>query len=350
MASSKFTIKGIAERRAVAAAVVEPMLQGIRDRKVHSTYKRLTPDAERRIRTVLSPDTASFRMSSGESLLWATGSGKKRIKHSTNLQNIEKKVAKLDPAYRVRDIFIADEGYELVAVDLAGAEAVLCGAYSNDWNYVERLLAGADTHSELACAMFNVAQCTALQRDIAKTIRYASQYAATVVTITINLNREADTTGIYFTQEEVGLFHKILLQKHPLELWWAETQRALDKQHGVLYNCFGYKRTFHNPDPRERLKEGLSFLPQSTVAWIMNRALPFVHQSIAATHDAQLLLQIHDELLFQCRPECIPTLVQVVTPQLVKPFTINNRELHIPVDWRKGQSWGTMKSFNHTEL
>jgi len=281
-------------------------------------------------------------MSSGESLLWAA---------STNLQNIEKKVAKLDPAYRVRDIFIADPGYELVAVDLSGAEAVLCGAYSDDWTYVEKLLSGADTHSELACAMFGVTECTALQRDIAKTIRYASQYAAKVNTITINLNREADTTGIYFTQEEVTIFHKTLLQKHPLELWWANTKRALDKQHGVLYNCFGYKRTFHEPDPDERLKQGLSFLPQSTVAWLMNLALPQVHDLLQDYQQAaSLLLQIHDELLFQCKPEAIPDLTRFVTPYLTRLFKINGHELHIPVEWKRGHSWGTMKVFNHKEL
>jgi len=326
----------------VAEAVVVPMLRGVRDRKVESTYNRLEPDAENRIRTVLSPDTASFRMSSGESGLW---------KSSTNLQNIEKKVAKLDLLYRVRDIFVPDPSCELVAVDLSGAEAVLCGAYSDDWTYVDKLLAGADTHRELAAFMFGVAECTALQRDIAKTIRYASQYAAKVPTITINLNREADTTGMYFTQEEVGVMHKKLLQLHPLELWWASTKQELDKNKGVLYNCFGYKRTFHDPDPDERLKQGLSFYPQSTVAWLMNLALPKVHELLLKHRwPVDMLLQIHDELLFQADPNFISILVSYITPLLTRPFKIHDRELHIPVEWKKGSSWGSMKSFNHKEL
>src|SRR5690349_16177671 len=138
---SRFSIKSINERRAVAAAVVEPMLVGIRDRKVASTYKRLSPGKDSRVRTMLSPDTASFRMSSSDSLLFHS---------STNLQNAEKKVAKLDPLYKVRDIFVPDEGMEFVACDLKNAEAILCGAYSKDWTYVRKILAGADTHTELA--------------------------------------------------------------------------------------------------------------------------------------------------------------------------------------------------------
>jgi DNA polymerase I-like protein with 3'-5' exonuclease and polymerase domains len=334
-----FSIKSIQERRAVAEAVVVPMLKGVRDRKVAGTYKRMTPGKDGRIRTVLAPDTASFRMSSSDSLLFP----------STNLQNVEKKVAKLDPEYKVRDIFVADEGMELVACDYVGAEAIGCAAYSQDWSYLDKLLAGADTHSELACILFELQTCTPLQRDIAKTIRYASQYNAKVRTITLNLNKEADTTGMYFGEEQVTAMHHKLLQLHPLERWWEETRRELEKQQGVLTNCFGYRRTFHNPDADERLKEGLSFYPQSTVAWLMNRSLPTIfRQTHGDTH--HLLLQIHDELLFQCVPDAIPFLTRTVTPLLEQPFTIHGRELYIPIEWKRGMSWGGMTVFKHKEL
>ena len=310
------------------------MLRGIRDRKVASTYRRLTPDKDGRIRTVLAPDTASFRMSSSNSLLF----------RSTNLQNMEKKVSKIDPEYKVRDIFVADEGCELVACDYVGAEAFCCAAYSKDWSYLAKLEAGVDTHAELAKFMFET-EITPIQRDIAKTIRYASQYAAKVRTITLNLNKEADTTGMYFTEDQVTVLHHKLLQVHPLELWWDTTRRELERQNGVLWNCFGYKRTFHNPDADERLKEGLSFYPQSTIAWLMNRALPQVHDILEddCGIDAMLLLQIHDELLFQALPHAIPALIQTVTPLLTTPFTIHDRTLSIPVEWKTGHSWGSMK-------
>jgi len=311
------------------------MLKGVRDRKVAGTYKRLSPGKDGRIRTVLSPDTASFRMSSSDSLLF----------ESTNLQNMEKKVAKLDPEYKVRDIFIADEGMELVACDFVGAEAFCCAAYSKDWKYLEKLEAGIDTHVELAKFMFET-EITPLQRDIAKTIRYASQYAAKVRTITLNLNKEADTTGMYFTEDQVTVLHHKLLQLHPLELWWDTTRRELEKQNGVLWNCFGYRRTFHNPDPDERLKEGLSFYPQSTIAWLMNHALPRVHTALK-TQPVDMLLQIHDELLFQSPPEAIPTLVRTVSPFLERRFAIHGRELYIPVEWKRGHNWGHMAKFEH---
>src|SRR5579864_854047 len=205
------------------------MLKGIRDRKVYGTYNRLKPGKTGRIHTIVSPDTASFRLSSSESKL---------ITPSTNLQNIEKKVSKLDPLYQVRDIFIPDEHFILVACDYKGAEALLRGAYSDDWKFVDDLLQGTDVHTELGRFLFGVEEITPLQRDITKTIAYASQYNATVRTITLNLNKEADATGIYFKESEVAELHKKLLQKYPLELWWEKTRRELDAQKGTLYNCF----------------------------------------------------------------------------------------------------------------
>lgn len=327
------SVKSLAERRQVAIGVVEPRLKGIRDRKVAGTYGRVAPGEDGRIRTILSPNTASFRFSSGESLLFPA---------STNLQNLEKKVARLDPLYQVRDVIIPDEGKVLVAGDFKGAEAILCGAYSEDWDLVEKILRGDDVHQELADFMFETVTATKLQRDIGKTIRYASQYAAKVPTITQNLNKEAETTGRYYSIDEVTIYHRKLLLKHPLERWWETTRRTLEKQHNVMYNCFGYRRTFHHPDEHSRLKEALSFLPQSTVGYLMNLALPQAFATLDGdTH--QLLLQVHDELLWQTYPDAVSDLLRALVPLFQRPFKIHGRELYIPVEFKTGPNWGQMK-------
>lgn len=332
-----YSFDGIAERRAVAAAVIEPVLVGQRDRKVAGTYKRLVPHVDGRIRTVLSPDTASFRLSSGESGLYP----------STNLQNLEKKVAKLDPLYQVRDIFVPKPGMVLLAGDFKNAEALLVFAYSNDWTYVDKIYQGDDIHTEHALhfygALSDNPNTRKLQRDVSKTLTYASFYAAAVRTILININKEADTTGTYFTEAEIARLHRILLSLHPLEQWWADTERYLLLHHGVVRNCLGYRRTFYDTDLRESLKKALSFYPQSTVAWLQNEAMPKIHNEVDKEGRRELLLQIHDELLFQCYPDEIPFIVQHARPHLERTFTINGRELYIPVDWKVGPSWGAMK-------
>lgn len=333
----KLSMVGIEERKALVAAIVEPIIVGARDRKVAGTYKRITPGNDGRIRTMLSPDTASNRLSSSDTPLYP----------STNLQNQEKKVAGLDPLYRVRDVFIADKDMLLIAGDYSGAETVGVAAYSQDWPYLEKLLSGADTHTELAEQFWGAipeeGKLRKLRRDTAKTIRYASFYYAKVPTITVNLNKEADALGRYFTQQEVHDLLQIIYQNHPLQQWWGETREALAKNGGALRNCFGYRRCFYDPNPDNRLKDALSFLPQSTVGSLMNKALPLIHNAIDKPGSRELLHQIHDEVLGQCRPEEISFVIETATPIMERPFTVNGRELYIPVEWKVGFDWGHME-------
>lgn len=333
----RYSMKDVGERRALAASIIEPILQGKRDRTVKTIYKRLEANEDGRIRTVLLPDTASFRLSSGESLLY---------ENSTNLQNIPKKVARLDPLYQARDIFVAPKGWTFLAGDYKGAEALMVAAYSRDWQFMEDLMAGKDVHTEHALHFFrlsDISLVTSLQRDIAKTITYSSFYRAQPPTITINMNKEADTTGIYMTVQEVADLRAVLLQLHPLERWWDETRRELTKSGGVAWNTFGYKRTFHDSNDDNRLKDCLSFYPQSTVACLMNMALPKLFADLDNTTSVQIVHQVHDELLWLVREGYESHVIKRATPYLERPFRIHDRELYIPVEWKVGRVWGQMK-------
>lgn len=333
----RYSMKDVAERRMLAAAVIDPILQAKRDRTVKTIYHRLAPGSDGRIHTALAPDTASARLSSGSSLLF---------KASTNLQNIPKKVARLDPLYQARDIFVAPKGWTFVAGDYKGAEALLVAAYSRDWDFMEKLIAGQDVHREHAMHFFGLASpglVTKLQRDIAKTVTYASFYRAQAVTITVNMNREADTTGIYMSVDEVARLLSVLLTLHPLEVWWEETRRMLEKQSGVARNCFGYRRTFYDANADNRLKDCLSFFPQSTVACLMNTALPKIARLTDKPGKSELVHQVHDELLWLTRTDLAPSIIKTARPLLERRFRIHDRELYIPVEWKVGPVWGQMQ-------
>jgi len=333
----RLNLKTIRANREVAASVAGPVLVGLRDRKVAGSYARLTPGPDGRIRTLLSENTASGRLSSGESPLF---------KDSTNLQNAEKKVAKLDPLYNTRDVIIADPGMVLLAGDYVGAEAFGVAAYSKDWAYLEKLYSGVDTHTELAKFfwgdLFEKATATErkLFRDIAKTIKYASSYVAKARTVCINLNKESDRLGRKFTELEVAGYLQKLYTIHPLQEWWESIRIELKRNDNVLRNCFGYRRKFHDPEPDNRLKDGSNFFPQSTVAWLMNDSLPKLYTRLHKPGVRQLLHQVHDEALWQCKPDEIPTIVKVSQEIMQRPFKVNGRELYIPVDFKMGDNWG----------
>jgi DNA polymerase I-like protein with 3'-5' exonuclease and polymerase domains len=341
--ASGFSLKDIRACKDIARTIVEPIIRGVRDRKVEGTYKRLKPDALGRIHTALSPDTASARLSSNDTPLF---------EESTNLQNQEKKVALLDPLYQVRDCIEAPKDWVLLAVDYAGAEAVCVAIYSRDWKWYDQMLSGYDTHSAHVKHFWDrpetidwIKKNLKLDRDVAKTITYASLYRASVRTITITLNKEAEKLGRTFTEAEVAVLLSKFLQLHPLEQWWNEVADLLRKNSGALRNALGYRRTFHQPLEENRLKDALSFLPQSTVGCLMNRALPIVFNKIELEGRRELLHQVHDELLFMCRPDEIDFIIRTTSPELEHRFKVHGREVYIPADWKVGQNWGNMQSY-----
>lgn len=335
-------MRDVQVRRDVARAVVQPLMQGVRDRKVKGTYHRFRPGPDGRSHTVLSPDTASGRLSSSDSPFFPDS--------STNHQNAEKKIAMLDPLYRVRDVVVAAPGKVLLAGDLSNAEAMGVALYSRDIQWYEQMMNGFDTHSfhakhfwNLEGSLDDIKKNFKLNRDIAKILTYLSLYYGKARTAMMNLNKEGEKLGKYFTEAETFDLQTKLLQLHPLEAWWAAVREALRDGNGSLRNCFGYRRTFYQPEEDSRLKDALSFLPQSTVAWLMNHAVPIVYAKFDVPGVRELLLQIHDELLFECYIDEVPYLIRNVTPVVQRPFTIHGYKAYIPLEWKIGSCWGKMK-------
>ena len=331
---SPYSLKNVALRRQIAGSIVGPILTGKKDRTVMKVYDRIAPGSDGRIHTQLAPRTASGRLASFESGV---------DEASTNLQNIVKKVGRADVLYRARDVFIPKEGMVLLANDYKNAEGILAGAYSKDWGFVDKILAGEDVHEEHARYFFEVDEPTDLQRDVAKTIYYAGLYYATAETLTRTLNKDADLFGRAFHVVEVADLRARNLQMHPLEVWWQEVDEELERNGGWLRNCFGYRRVFYDPDNHNRLKDGLSFYPQSTVSSLMNRALPRIFTEVDVPDEVELILQVHDEVIHQCLPERVEETDAQVRAIMTEPFTIHGRELYLPVDGKVGERWGQMQ-------
>lgn len=334
--ASRYSLKNIAERRAIAAAVVEPYLQAKRDHTVLTFYKRVKPGSNGRVHTVLAPRTASWRLSSSSS---------PSEEASTNLQNQPKKVARMDPLYQVRDVFVADgyPDYVLLAGDYKNAEAILVAAYSRDYAMLDMIMGGGDIHKYHAQLFFDAEEITKFQRDLAKQITYGSFYMASPPTIHRLMLRDADTTGVHASLSEVRNYHRILLSVRRLPIWWKEVQREIRRTGGVIRNCFGYRRVLHDPEEHNRLKDALSFLPQSTVAANMNRSIVRVFDELDDGRRVMILHQNHDELLFWCHKDEVERVARETSRIMERPFEIHGHKLHIPVDWSFGQRWGQLK-------
>ncbi len=337
-------LAALPERRKLVHDVLTPIQRGKRDRTMKSAYARLQPGKDGRIHTGLSVATTSMRLASAETIV---------EEGSTNLQNMANKIATMDPLYHTRDCMMADPGFHLVARDYASAEGLLVFAYSEDWEWVDRMLAGEGIHALHAIEFFNLSchwsEVKKKHPEVyttTKNITFLSFYQGSARTATVTFNKDYPIHGQRITEKETLRLQTILYQLHPLHAWWAKVKQDLKHSNGVVRNCFGYARPLRDPDEHNRLKDALSQLPQSTVAWKMNEALCKVHDELDRQEEIELFHQNHDELVLQCIPECLDETLEYSAKAMETPLTIHGHEFHIPTEAKVskvGGSWGEME-------
>jgi len=239
-----------------------------------STFVRAPLDMDGRMRcsyNIVGAET--FRFSSSEN---AFGSG-------TNLQNIPKGNEKPKPGElsmpNIRWLFIPDPGYTIADADLDRADLQVVVYEADDAELKQMLREGVDIHSENARTL-------GISRALAKSWVHGTNYGGGPRTMAINC-------GITVHQAE--LMQRRWFTAHPgIKAWHDRTLHSLQTTRSVR-NSFGFRR-FYFDRVEGLLPEALAWIPQSTVAHIIDEALFNIALTIPEVH---VLLQVHDSLVFQ---------------------------------------------------
>ena len=275
---------------------------------------------EERARTsYLITGTETGRLSSRESV-YNTG---------TNLQNVPKGIA--------RRIFIPDPGKLFINADLSQAEARVVAYLSGEDKLISIFSSGGDIHTKNAATIFRKKEeeVSKAERELAKRVVHASNYGM----------------GPRTFGKQVGIPEKEA--KVLLNQYFATYPRIKTWQMQIAYNLrgsrtlttpLGRKRTFFNEWSDSLKKEALAYVPQSTVADILNMGLRRVYEEYKNT-DTNLLLQIHDAILVQTPSEQVPEVASKIKELLSIPVEINHRTLVIPVDVSVGASWDDLVNY-----
>lgn len=318
-----------------AAELIRLTLTGSKLQTITGIYKRLQGGADGRIRTKLAPYTETGRLRSGEDDWWP--------EPTTNLQNLPKKVAALDPLYEVRNVIVPAAGSVFIEGDLSQAESLTTAAYAGDWAKVGRILEG-DEHSELAARIFNIPVEQVdrkKQRPIGKIANHGLNYGAGWKTFMENVNKDADITGVTIDAKMAKKVIAAWQEMNPKTVrWWQEVkQEAASK--GFLTNAFGRKRIFLSQGSAGN--DVIAYLPQSTIADLLNASLVRLF-GLEAEHGFRIVLQIHDAILVEAPLAKWRTVARIMHQTMLMPMEINGRSLTVPVDVSmSGKSWGKMK-------
>ncbi len=309
--------------------VVDTVLEYRELSKLRSTYLDALPQS-------IDPVTGRVHTSFSQ-----TGSVTGRLASSNpNLQNIP---TRSELGREVRKGFVATQGNVLLSVDYSQIELRILAHMSGDTSMLDAFRAGQDIHAATASAIFNT-PLDKVDRDMrrrAKAINFGLVYGMSPFGL-------ARTTGI--TLAEAEDFVKAYFHQFPGVKVYLDSIRRLATRQGFVETLLGRRRYFPNlANPsnininirnREE-REAINAPIQGTAADIMKIAMIRLPTVLAeAGCPAQLLLQVHDELVLETPRETLHECAR-----LVKEVMENALELSIPLvaNSRYGINWGAME-------
>lgn len=300
---------------------------------VHTCYNITGATMQRSSRDLVMDDEGSYksfgRWSSSSSIILPYGGG--------NLQNIPKEARKM---------YTAPKGKVFLQADYMQAEAVVVAYCINDVTlknmFTEaygltkeaRNSKSLDIHKQTASMMFGVPieEVTADQRDIGKRIRHATHYSAGPKVV-------AHALGVPTAESKELLkrFHNACPQLH---IWHQRIQNEL-RQTRVLTNLLGRKHRFLERWGDSLFRSAYSFIPQSTVGDLLNRAMVRLYRDYHETID--IVIQLHDAIYTLVDEEKVEESMYAIKECMTIPLTLDEETFYIDVDFSVGPSWGDME-------
>lgn len=244
----------------------------------------------------------------------------------------------------IRKGFIAEKGWKFVAFDYSQMELRIAAHITKDPSLVSFFQQGADIHRMTAATVFGVApeQVTKEMRFRAKALNFGVLYG-------MGAQGFAKSAGI--PMEEARNFIENYFVQFPRIQEYMEEAKAFARQHGYVETFFGRKRflpeiTSAAPQLRAAAERmAINHPIQGALADITKMAMVEVDRSVASKGEAwDMLLQIHDELLFEMKGDIIAE-----TAEKIRTIMEETGKLEVPVvvEVKQGESWGEMNKLTY---
>ena len=292
--------------------------------KLLSTYIETLPllcDDSGRIHTsYLQTGTATGRLSS----------------RNPNLQNIP---IRSEDGRLIRSAFIPKEGSLFLSADYSQIELVVLAHVSKDKELSEAFRKGEDVHRYTASLIFDKKseEVTADERRIAKTINFGIMYGMSPYRLSNELS---------ISRADAKLFIDKYFQRYSGIKAFVENSVKSAEQSGFVKTMGGHTRTVLGINSRNKNEKqaaervAVNTIIQGTAAEIMKKAMINIFAALKAKgYKSRLLLQVHDELIFE-----VPTSELAEMKTLVKNLMESAVNLSVPLraSIEDGKRWGDM--------
>jgi DNA polymerase-1 len=250
-----------------------------------------------------------------------------------NLQNIPVKTAL---GMRIREAFVAPKGKKLIGIDYSQIELRLLAHFSEDKVLVDAFNNNLDIHTQTAISLFGEEQA-ASKRNVAKTVNFGLLYG-------MGAKKLSDTLGIS-TKEAKEIIEKYF-ETFPSVKGYFSAIVEQAKELGYVETLLGRRRYFDFASATPMLKaayerEAVNAVFQGSASDLIKLSMNAIDKRIREEGlRARMLLQIHDELIFEVDEDVAQTLAVEFVEMMEEIM-----QLRIPLktSMHIGTHWGELK-------
>ena len=249
-----------------------------------------------------------------------------------NLQNIP---VRTDEGRRIRQAFVAPPGWVVMAADYSQIELRIMAHLSGDEGLLRAFQEGGDVHRATAAEVFGIApqEVSANQRRAAKAINFGLMYGMSAFGLARQLGVDRGEASDYMAR---------YFSRYPGVHAFMEATREQAHRDGYVETIFGRRLYLENLTARNQaLRAGaeraaVNAPMQGSAADIIKRAMIAVAAWLKPRDDAHMLMQVHDELVFEVRQDAIEEVRREVVARMS-----GAAELRVPllVEAGVGANW-----------
>ncbi len=290
--------------------------------KLKSTYtdklpKQVNPETGRVHTSYHQAVTATGRLSSSD----------------PNLQNIP---VRSEEGRKIRQAFVAEKNYKLLAADYSQIELRIMAHLSSDESLLSAFAQGKDIHKATAAEVFNLSldEVKSEQRRAAKAINFGLIYGMSA----FGLAKQLDITR-YDAQNYIDLY----FERYPGVKLYMDVTKEIAHDKGYVETLFGRRLYLPEINSRNGMRRqyaertAINAPMQGTAADIIKMAMINLHEVLLNSEiDACMVMQVHDELVFEVAEKDVQSLTELVRKEMESAA-----ELDVPllVDIGVGDNW-----------
>lgn len=269
--------------------IIDHLLEIRKFSKLKSTYTDTLP-------TLINPKTGRIHTSYNQTIA-ATG---RLSSTNPNLQNIP---IKDEEGRLLRKGFIAKKGYEILSLDYSQIELRIMAHFANDPQMMDAYKSGADIHKRTAAGIFGVSEdkVTSDMRNKAKVVNFSVIYGVTSFGLSNNLR---------ISRKEAKEFIEKYFATYKGVQTYMEEIVEFCKEHGYVETLLGRRRYLPDIHSKHKMaseaakRVAINSPIQGTSADMIKLAMIQIHNKIKKNgYRSKLLLQVHDELVFEVDPK-----------------------------------------------